>query len=546
MQSAPGKALGVQSITSGRAPVPVLPASAHGSAQDRKRARVACIEENLSITMYQLIVKQLYHDGFTDAAHAVAVSTGCVVPDFEKRGARLEKLVANGLAVEASHAAELKAFHCTEVVEKYLSRAQLRVPAHMSAAQLKSSFAIGQMKERWASSSLGGPIACTDFSPDGSMIIVGGANKVGARIFTLDTLLASMNLSELRTDNDLSAAAERDTKQQPIGGAHTTTDSRASDATSLSQARHFTHHRISVETAKFHPTEALALTGGREGDVFLWSYHNPIDVETPTAILHDSYPIRKIDMSPTGSHALVATDHNVVRLCELESRTNLTLPSSVHSAALTDVSFRCDGCAFATSSFDGSFALSDVTSGKASLHVQKAHGGLPVTSVCYSRTGNILLTYGMDSCAKLWDLRRVGNTSSSAGGSTLMTIQTAAAPSTSTAVGGTAGAPSSNNVSVGTATTAVVPLQVESFGIPAKCEHRVKAKFNSHESLVLVQGSSLHEIQSFDVYSGAMVYTCAVGQSAQRAFAPHPYAPVLVSGGEDTRLRLWTLSTLPH
>jgi len=220
----------------------------------------------------------------------------------------------------------------------------------------------------------------------------------------------------------------------------------------------------------------------------------------------------------------------------------------VHSAALTDVAFRCDGRAFVTSSFDASFALHDFSTGKASLHVQKAHGGVPVTSACFSRTGNILLTYGMDACAKLWDLRRVSSSSPS---TSLISIQASLPSASSTSAtrvlpsGNAASSGASQSTAVPAVSTPAVPVQVQSFGAPAKCEHRIKAKFNSHESLVVVQGSSLHEIQSFDIYSGNLIYTCAVGQSTQRAFAPHPYAPILISGGEDCKMRMWALSTLP-
>lgn len=533
----------------GVGPAPsVATAAAIGLPQERKRSRVVCLEEPLPRTIYQLMISQLYHDGYTDAADAVAASTGCVVADLPNRsgGRRLERLVANGMAVEATHAMELKSFHATEIVERYLSRAQLRLPAHMHAAQLKSTFAVGHMKERFVSSSLGGVIRCCVFSPDGSMVVVGGSNKVGARLFSLETIFGSMNLSDLRSTNTLTALSEEpttDAAQQPPSGAI-----HANTATSLAEARYFTKHRLTVEAAKFHPTEPLMVTGGREGDVYMWSYRNPTGVDMARTLLQDTYPVRSLDISPSGDYALIATDHNVIRLSSLEEGgSNQTLPASVHTAALSDVAFRNDGRVFATSSFDGSISTTDFVSGKATLHIQKAHSGVPVTSVCFSRSGNLVLTYGMDACARLWDLRRIGSHPSGAttasGVGALLTVQPAIQSGTS------ASGLSGGLTHVGAAGSSDAPVpaavQVQSFGVPSKCEHRVRAKFNSHESLIVTQDCSLNAVHSYDVYSGELVYSCAVAQHAQRAFATHPFSPLLVTGGDDCRLRLWTLSTLP-
>jgi cleavage stimulation factor subunit 1 len=521
------------------------PSAPQGIPTDRKRHRVALLDEPVSRTMYQLMIAQLYHDGFTDAADAVAWSTGCTVVDIERRGPKLERLVANGLSVEATHATDLRQFKTTEVVEKYLSRALLRIPTHMNATQLKSHLAVGNMKERFVSSSLGGVIRSCTFSPTGSMVLIGGSNKVGARLYCLETILGASNASDLRTSNTLHTIAEGTgasgtSSQGPSGAIN------ASAATLLGEARLFSKHRLSVETARFHPTEPLAVTGGREGDVYVWSYREPTGVDEPTSILQDTFPIRSLDISPVGGdYALIGTDHSAVRLANIETGKAMIpagLPSdgtqptagSAHTAAISEVAFRGDGRMFATASFDGSIGIHDLVSGKTVLQLSKAHGSVPVTSVVYSRTGNILLSYGMDAVARLWDLRRLQERRTSSGVS--YGSSSVVATSRTSPYGGEEHS-----------TSAPLPsydVAVQSFGIPSKCEHRIKARFNSHESLIVAQDSSLCAVQSFDVYSGEVVYSCAVAQHAQRAFALSPYDPMLVSGGDDCRLRLWTVSTL--
>lgn len=520
------------------------PKAPQGVGTDRKRHRIALLDEPVSRTMYQLVISQLYHDGFTDAADAVAWSTGCAVADLERRGPKLERLVANGLTVEATHAMDLRTFHNTEVVEKYLSRALLRIPTHMNATQLKSHLAVGKMRERFVSSSLGGVIRACAFSPSGSMVLVGGSNKVGARLYCLETILGATNASDLRTSNTLHTIAEGASgssgqQQGPSGAIN------ASAATLLGEARLFSKHRLSVEAAKFHPTEPLAITAGREGDVFVWSYREPTGVDEPKAILQDTFPVRALDISPIGGeYALIGTDHSVVRLAHLETGKAMTpgdaTQHSCHSAAISDVAFRGDGRMFATASFDGSIGIHDFVSGKPVLQLSKAHGSVPVTSVVYSRTGNILLSYGMDAVARLWDLRRLQEKPTSVGqsaggrlgdGSLVSTWPRASLPATS-------------SFDTAPPTPPTYDVAVQSFGVPNKCEHRIKARFNSHESLIVAQDSSLCAVQAYDSYSGEVVYSCAVAQHAQRAFATSPYAPLLVTGGDDCRLRLWSVSTL--
>lgn len=532
-------------------PPAVTHASAFGTAVERKRHRVALLEEPLSRSVYQMMIAQLYHDGFSDAAESVAASTGCSLSNVQRGGPRLERLVANGLAVESAHALELRSFVATEVVEKYLARCAVRIPTHMQAAQLRSVYSVANMRERFSSSSIGGVVRALALSPDGSLLLAGGNNKVGARLYSVQSLLSHANASDLRTANALHAVAE--TRGEGNQQGHSAA-LHANAATALAEVRHFAWHRISVESVAFHPREPLALTGGREGDVFLWSYGEPAGVEQPKSILQDTFAVRALDFSPTGDYALIGTDHASIRLAHVASEKLLTPPHTCHTAAFGDVSFRSDGRVFAAANFDGHCSVNDLASGKAAILIHKAHSGVPVTSCCFSRTGNILLTYGMDSVARLWDLRRLSE-SSPVPVTLAPTPVAAALPAAPHAAGHLQrtrmGAPGAG------ASVAVQPPQpppvemmpamqvpAQTYGIPAKCEHRLRARFNSHESLILAQDSSLCAVQAFDVYSGEVVYSCAVAQHPQRAFAVGSYAPILVTGGDDCRLRLWTASTI--
>lgn len=449
-------------------------------------------------TMYQLIIAQLFHDGYTAAAEAVATSTGCVLPVASIKGRRLERLLANGMTVEAMHALEKRSFVATEIVEKYLSRAALRIPVQLHGV-MQTSSVVG-MRERFSSSSLGGVARTIQFSPDGMLLLVGGTEKVGSKIFALETMISRTNLSDLEEGNAILTRIEGGNEHLVLADAI-----HSSTATSLAEARHFTKHKLAVEAAVFLPNGRV-LSGGEAGDVYLWSYDVPTAVDQGRLVHQDNFRIAALDSEPTGEYALVGTMDPQLRMLHIETSKLLTTPSPIHTDRVADVKFSHDGRLFASASFDGSFGVTDTVSGKNVVLVPRAHCGVPVTSCVFSRTDNIVLTHGMDAVPRLWDLRK-----------------------SSSDINGIA---------------SVRTVATTSFGTPAKCEHRVKARFNSHESCVLAPDASLAAIHAYDVYSGDVLYSCTLDKHAQRSFAASPFSPLLATGSDDCKLRLWTQSLL--
>ncbi|KAK7197261.1 WD domain, G-beta repeat [Novymonas esmeraldas] len=510
---------------------------AGGSQPHRKRPRQGVLVDPLSREIYQMMVRQLHHDGFLAASSAVCDATGVMVGGVENDGDRLARVVAAGLSVDEMERRSAAEFHATQVVERFLSASKLYMPLSLS-----SRWSVGhrclRMRERFVSASLGGVVRDISFSPDGAYVACAGANGLAA-IFSMETVEDLSALDEVRAANRARALdGSRDAgsvgrgEAAPKGSA----TRNANEVTELAMVRRFHEHTQSVEVMRFHPTQPIVLSGGRDGDIYLRDYAYP-DAKVVLKI-HDTVPIRDAAFHPSGEYLVVAANHHLPRLINARTEKVLTPPgtyassmahagpqwesgdsaaaaagsyrptdrSAQHSAALSSVCFSPDGRTMMSTSLDGMWMLYDGVSGRVIYRAENAHSGVPVTSVAYSRTGNVVLTAGMDSTARLWDLRRLHATSRN-----------------------------------------YQSPEVSSFGEPTKCEHRsIRAVFSANESHVHCHDSTLRAVHSYCVYSGIVVSTLTTQPSfMQRGLAASPWANTIVTGGDDSRLRLWTPAWLP-
>lgn len=520
------------SAASGRPHTEVM---AGGSRPHQKRPRQGVLTSSLTREVYQMVVRQLHHDGFLAAASAVCDATGVVVQDVEGDGDRLARVVEAGLSVSEMERRAAAEFQATQVVERYLSASKLYVPLALS-----SRWSVGRrcvrMQERFVSASLGGVVRDVTFSPDGAYITCAGTNGVAA-LFSLETVEDLSALDELRSANRARALdGSRDVASLSRGEATAkgSATRNANEVTELAMVRRFHEHTQSVEVMRFHPSEPIVLSGGHEGDVYLRNYAFP---EAKVVLkVHDNFAVRSAAFHPSGEYLVIATDHHLPRLVNVRTEKVLTPPGTYasssghisndgdedggtaaaayrptdrgaqHTAALSAVAFAPDGRTMVSTSLDGSWMLYDGVSGRVIYKAEDAHSSVAVTSVAYSRTGNVLLTAGMDSTARLWDLRRLH-----------ATVRNYQSP------------------------------EVASFGEPAKCQHRsIRAAFSANESDVYCQDTSLCAIHRYSVYTGEVGATLTMQPSfEQHALAASPWGNLLVTGGDDSRLRLWTPTWLP-
>lgn len=506
-----------------------------GSKRIRAPVAVDCSER----LVHQLIVRQLVAQGYVDAASAVQRSTRCETPFLDLDPLALQRLVHRGsvaerLASDHHRASALRA-PADDVVDVLSARS-----AYQSMVPLSSV----PFTELYKSHSLERMIRSLAFSPlDGSLIACGTSHGSVA-LFSTQLALEAYRVAGIQpagtgiNQPTGGPAGKRSAPAAILNGPAATADALAKGvlgggSTNFAHVRTMSHrHEQSVEWVGFHPTVPALASGGRDGTLHLTTYTEartlsllpPPKTEGGTGggvagrplplVQQDTYPIRGASFHPSGDYLAYATDHNVLRLVDLNVGERFMPPSDggSHQAALTDIAFApVDGRVVATTSHDGAVKLTDLRTGLTEWIRRAAHSSLSVTSVAFSHRQTALLTSGMDGQTKLWDLRKQN-------------------------------------------------VELEAFGEPRKVVRRVVSRFAHDENTIFLQeapgpASTLtgessaggaspstaggNQVSVIDVYSGVVVARLQHAHDV-RAMAVCPSAMMCVTGGDDFRMRLWS------
>ena len=364
--------------------------AATATAPLKKRPRAPIAQGDEQRALYRMVVRQLYSDGYVDAARAVANSTRCAPQGVSEAaagggaggGQRLAQLVRGGSAAEALQR-QLDATVATGGAETALYAQSV-----YSAPQPTAAYA---MTELYVSFPFERPLRCAAYNPtDGNLIALGGSNGV-VRVFDASLMEERQRLRPGAKDRGGKTAPSRSALVRVLSSQH---DSNTS-----------------VEWVGFHPFDPIVASGARDGTVTMTNIASPettVVCELKGKGAQDTFPIRAAAFEPQQGHFLAyATDHNALRLFHVPTQRRLTPSDTPHTAAIADVAWSRDGRLLSTGSYDGSWKLLDARTGAAcGMEVKQAHSNIAVTSVNFSRSAGLLLTSGADSRTKLWDLRK--------------------------------------------------------------------------------------------------------------------------------------------
>ncbi|KAI8814369.1 WD40-repeat-containing domain protein [Cladochytrium replicatum] len=202
-----------------------------------------------------------------------------------------------------------------------------------------------------------------------------------------------------------------------IDGKYLATGSRDSSIKIIDVGRIKSNHRDNVEDKavirtlydhigpinelQFHPN-GLVLASCSE-DHTIKFYDLQKSAKRSFKYLQDSYPVRSISFHPCGEFLLSGTEHDAVRMYDIQTSKCFTPPnpSDFHSAPINCVRL---GILLEYSFDDGSIKVYDGVSGRCVQMFAKAHSGQPVSSIRFSKNGKYLLSNGLDSLGRLWDL----------------------------------------------------------------------------------------------------------------------------------------------
>lgn len=103
--------------------------------------------------------------------------------------------------------------------------------------------------------------------------------------------------------------------------------------------------------------------------------------------MQDCEAVRCLAFHPTGDYMAVGTDHNVVRIYDINTAQCFVSPISAqhHNSSVTCVKYASNAKLYATGSLDGTIKIWDAISGRCINTFDKAHDGAEVCSVVFTR-----------------------------------------------------------------------------------------------------------------------------------------------------------------
>ncbi|KAJ3083644.1 hypothetical protein HDU99_007657, partial [Rhizoclosmatium hyalinum] len=170
--------------------------------------------------------------------------------------------------------------------------------------------------------------------------------------------------------------------------------------------RTFYDHQAPANDVAFHPNGTILVSCSDDMTIKLYDLQRP-NVKRGFRYLQDASPVRCVSFHPTGDYLLAGTDHECVRIYDVQTFKCFrpsSPPISELSGSITKAQFSPQGSVFATSSTDGTIRIYDGIAGKLINTIQQAHGGACVNSIQFSKNGKWLLSCGLDSLPRIWDM----------------------------------------------------------------------------------------------------------------------------------------------
>ncbi len=243
-------------------------------------------------------------------------------------------------------------------------------------------------------------VLCFAFSPDGTKLTTGGADRA-MRTYDVAT---GRDASEFNGYRKVIKAVAFDKTGNHLATAHSDKDGnniRLWDLEKGTEPADLKAPLIQVASLSYTADGKTLAAGGTSLDnksIVVWNVETSKITKTITT---DDSPIQAVAISPDGSMIASGAIDSVVSLWNVSSG-KLDKKLRGHKKSVYSVAFSPDGKILATASSDRSVRLWDVASGK-ELKALLGHTEL-INSVVFSANGKQLISGSADRTAKVWDV----------------------------------------------------------------------------------------------------------------------------------------------
>ncbi|KAI8099577.1 WD40-repeat-containing domain protein [Halteromyces radiatus] len=165
-------------------------------------------------------------------------------------------------------------------------------------------------------------------------------------------------------------------------------------------------HTAPVNDIDFHPNGLVLASCADDQSIKLFDLSKS-NVKRAFRYLQDTQPVHSIQFHPSGDFLLAGTQDPQIRIYDVNTLQCYTNRQHTerHQAAISQIRYAPEtGRMFASSSVDGTVKIWDGVSGQCIKSLEKVHGGLAVSSVRITKNEKYILTAGMDSSLRLWDI----------------------------------------------------------------------------------------------------------------------------------------------
>ena len=251
----------------------------------------------------------------------------------------------------------------------------------------------------------------------------------------------------------------------------------------------FYDHASAVLDLAFHPFQPILVSGS--GDCSIKLFKTTTGVNRAFSVMQDAHAVNSLAFHPSGDFLLAGTADAALRVYDMETHSCFISADTdnFHTSGINSVAYDNSANLYVTGSSDGSIKVWDGANATVVNTIAGGHSGAPVTSVQLSSNGRYLLSSGLDSTVRLWEV------------STAKSVQ-------------------------------VYNQHVATMPSPAT--------FNFHEKHILVSDEARGGIAIYDVHTAQIVSTLPGHKQPVSSITASPTEDAFASGSLDNFARYWS------